>query len=132
LKISNLDNHNLGSGSNPRSDTRSTALEGPDQSSEVARLRKQLAEQQKQVMILVSNVSLKLTKLSSYFCIGAMFFLVIYSHPATRKASIAFESTAASFDVPDLPGTSCIGHMRSFRADMSPVMGVSYVGSHRI
>ena len=43
----NLDNHNLGSGGTPGSDTRSTTLEGPNQSSEVARLKEQLAEQGK-------------------------------------------------------------------------------------
>jgi hypothetical protein len=43
----NLDNHNLGSGSTPGSDTHSTTLQGPDQSSEVARLKEQLAEQRK-------------------------------------------------------------------------------------
>ena len=51
----NPDNHNLGSGSNPGSNTCSTTPEGLNQSSEVARLKEQLAEQGKACHDPVSN-----------------------------------------------------------------------------
>jgi hypothetical protein len=88
-------NLNLGSGS---SETVSTVVSSPGQSSEIARLKEQLAEQRKASHFFHSLTSSKANQ-------RLLWRRMRNSYPATREASIAFAPPAASLDVPDLLGT---------------------------